>query len=186
MPFWEEFVYNYSGGTPNGKSCEPFRLRMWNREEASSRFLSPGPDTPVYLCWETNVIVYNDKYEFRGLDSQFGIVIPEALFPVDPSDGTPIPVKSERGWASLDFYDGSSPLGTGVGLTIEQRRHLNDVGYWGGNTNAQRRDLAGLPVTGFMFSVYNTNTQVRNHTTINSHKYRREEWTCDNAPSADC
>jgi hypothetical protein len=175
-PFYEEFVYAYSTGADNGESCEDFRIRMWNREEASKAYLSPGPGIPVSLCYETNVIVWDEAYTDRGLDSQFAITIPVGLFPVDPG-----PTQSERGWASVDFYDGSAPLGTGIGLAIEQRRHLNDVGYWSDrcSSSCPKDDLAGLPVTGFMFSVFNTNAQVRNHTTINSHKYRREELISD-------
>jgi hypothetical protein len=37
------------------------------------------------------------------------------------------------------------------------------------------QDRSGLPVTGWMLSVFNTNSTATNHTTINVHKYTHEE-----------
>jgi hypothetical protein len=156
MPFSQEF----DDGDNSGKSCEPFRMRIWDREESFRGFLSPEPDYPVVLCYETNVVVFNEGYEDRGLDSNFNMVIPTALLPTMPDGFTP----SERGWASMDFYagDAETPWGIGIDPKIEQNRHLYD-----------HYDRAGLPVTGFLFSIYNTDDILKNHTTINAHKYTR-------------
>ena len=124
-------------------------MRMYNREEADSEFTSPAPIYPVEMCWETNVIVFNDYYEDEGLDSNFVVSIPPQLLPVDAGGAT-----SERGWASMDFV-GYYPDGD------DQRWCW---GSWCGT---------GLPVTGFLFSVYNTNNSATNHAAINAHKYQR-------------
>jgi hypothetical protein len=142
-PFNEEF--DWAGG----KSCEPYRMRIWNREEEKSEWTSPAPYYPVELCYETNVLVFNDHYEDTGLNSAFSVTIPWQLLPVDAGGAT-----SERGWASMDFY---SQDGTGINPRVEDDRWL-----WG---------RAGLPVTGWMFSIFSTGSSVTNHTAINAHKY---------------
>jgi hypothetical protein len=148
-PFNEEF--DWAGG----ESCEPYRMRIWNREEEKSQFTSPEPRFPVELCYETNVVIFNDFYAEKGLNSTFTVTIPWQLLPVDASGQT-----SERGWASMDFF---SPNGTGITPSIEDDRYISYGDY----------DVYGLPVTGFLFSVFNTNNNATNHTTINAHKYTR-------------
>jgi hypothetical protein len=163
-PFNEEFDEGYnSDGYWGGKSCEPYRMRIWNREEEKSQWTSPAPIYPVELCNEVNVLVFNDYYEGTGLRSAFSVTIPWQLLPVDAGGAT-----SERGWASMDFYDED---GTGISPYIEKHRLLGP-----GDIPVAR---AGLPVTGWLFSVFNTNSSLTNHTAINSHKYKVEEMELD-------
>jgi hypothetical protein len=144
-PFYEIFP-------GNGESCEPVTIEMWNREERFSDFTSPAPTPENSLCWETNVVAFNERYADAGLDSNFSLVVDQSFLPTD-YDGS----ISERGWARMTF-DG---LGARTGLL----------------TGPDNPVLTGLPVTGFMFSVYETGNAATNHTTANAHKYEREEAT---------
>lgn len=155
-PFYEEFDHDEAAeGFVAGMSCEPYRMRMWNREERFSGFASPAKDFPAKLCYETNVLVFNEDFESVGLESNFATTIPAAHLPTEIDTIT----ASERGWASMDFYN--SDGGTGIiPASIEFRRAV-----W---------DRAGLPVTGFVFSVFNTNDSTTNHTSANAHRYTRE------------
>lgn len=130
----------------NGESCEPVSIEMWNREERFSAFTSPTPTPENSLCWETNVVAFNERYADAGLDSDFSLVVDQIWLPTD-YDG----MTSERGWARMTF---EGP-GAQTGLLVP------------------RGVRTGLPVTGFMFSVYETGDAATNHTTANAHKYER-------------
>jgi hypothetical protein len=140
------FVQIFPG---NGRSCEPVTIEMWNREERWSAFTSPAPTPEDSLCWETNVVTFNDRYQDAGLDSDFGFVIDELWLPTN-YDGT----VAERGWARMTF-DGFGATRTGLTAPFDG-------------------PFLGLPVTGFLFSVYETGAAATNHTAINAHKYVRE------------
>jgi hypothetical protein len=155
-PFDQEF----DQADTYGESCEPYRMRIWNREEEYRQFTSPEPRFPVELCNETNVVVFNENYADKGLKSSFAVTIPHELLPVDAFDAGGM--TSERGWASMDFFDYGT---TGIDPTIENRRYIYS--------------RAGLPVTGWLFSIFNTNSNQTNHTTINAHKYTRADICVD-------
>jgi hypothetical protein len=138
-PFFEIFP-------GNGESCEPVTIDMWNREERFSEFTSPAPTPENSLCWETNVVAFNERYADAGLDSNFSLVVDQSFLPTD-YDGS----ISERGWARMIF---EGP-GAQTGLLVP------------------RGVRTGLPVTGFLFSVYETGDAATNHTTANAHKYER-------------
>jgi hypothetical protein len=160
MPFNEEFD-NY------GESCEPYRMRMWNREERSRSFTSPEPLIALDLCNETNVLVFDPLYEGEGLNSNFAETIDINAFPTD-WDGLP----SVRGWASMDFASNDENLRLGnhsSGDLVQDRRYLCN----GTDAVTGEACLIGLPVTGWMLTIYETGEQTTNHTTINSHKYAR-------------
>jgi hypothetical protein len=144
-PFSMEF--NWDPEVP-GTSCEPFYMQLFNREESWVDYTSPRPPFDNGLCWETNVINFNDRYSTEGLASSFAVTIPEGMLPWDYT----LDKVAERGWAELWF---TGP-GASVGLFNPWRNYF------------------GLPVTGFLFSVYNTTSPEQNHTTINAHKYTRE------------
>lgn len=169
-PFSWEFDYD-----DTGDSCEPYKAELWNREERKSTFASPSPEFPVELCYETNVVVFNEFYEGAGLDSAFATTVPVGALPTDANPGGPAP-RAERGWAEF-YLDGRT-----VGLF--DQRYLNQEKFhpWiadgqipvpGGSVPYYKN---GLPVTGFMLSVYNTNDTLTNHAAINAHAYRVEEF----------
>jgi hypothetical protein len=162
-PFSQEFDYNR-----DGVSCEPYRGELWNREERKSTFASPSPEFPVELCYETNVVVFNEFYEGEGLASAFSTTVPAGKLPTDANPGGPAP-RSERGWAEFDL--------TGRTVGLYETRYLQQYRYEPGFLEGPREYWKqGLPVTGFMLSVYNTNDTLTNHSAINSHAYRVEEW----------
>jgi hypothetical protein len=147
-PFSQEF----DDGDQPGTSCEPFEMAIYDREESEPGYTSPAPYSAPGLCWETNVVSFTDAYAGRGLDSSFGFTVPKGDLPYDYTRKQ----VAERGWAQLWF--------TGDGASVG----LSDM--W--------KNYYGLPVTGFLFSVYNTLTPERNHTTVNAHKYTRDSDRC--------
>jgi hypothetical protein len=95
-PFTEKFA---SGEEP-GTSCDVYNMDVWNREERYKQFTSPEQGYPVDICYETNVVSFNDVYDYnsRGLASNFNVTVPQTLLPTD-WDGA----VSERGWAQMNF-----------------------------------------------------------------------------------
>jgi hypothetical protein len=151
-PFIEKFP-------ENGESCVPFRMDMWDRDEGYKGFTSPSGDFNQELCYEANVVSFDGNngrdYGNRGLDSNFGITIPYGL----------LPPKGQRGWAQMTFLNPE-------GLLMHPSRYQHVV---------DQKEMPeffkvryGLPVTGFLFSVYNTNATENNHAAINVHKYTRK------------
>jgi hypothetical protein len=153
-PFYESFGAD--------GACEDYYVYVWNREERMSDFASPAPKFPVDLCYETNVVVFNEFYENTGLNSAFSVTIPSGKLPTDviPGGGS---VTSERGWAAMDFFNYYRYLDYNP-ETICEVDAVDECRY-----DFQRY---GLPVTGFMLSVYNTNDTLTNHAAINSHAYQ--------------
>lgn len=143
-PFSEEFQIR-------GESCEAFTMQLWDREEGSASFSSPENSEAPELCYETNVLSFGSDANSLGLDSNFSEFVPESLFPVN---GT-------KGWARI-AWTGTGATQPGFGLNIS--------GPLGRVTLAT---LYGLPVTGWLFTVYNTNDSANNHAAINAHKYTR-------------
>lgn len=166
-----------------GKSCEPYQMKLWSREERGTVFTSPRPTANPELCYETNVISFSDKFKGMGLSSSFSNVVPEIFLPTDKENG----IKSMFGWANLNFT-GKNATKTGLisanGLTLNQASLSNVAGYLkiisslanitDGQNLAGGVALKGLPVNGFMFSVYKTNKVKNNHLAINKHKYKRD------------
>jgi hypothetical protein len=179
------FTYKFQD---EGKSCVPYAMDMWNREEAYAYFASPASDYPVDICYEVNVVNFNERYTDRGLDSNYGVTVPIELLPTDWDGAT-----SERGWAEMSFaYDAfgqkvDGAKGALVGLLKgDYGYHERDIYGVDVPLDLQTSDLRwhhesvrlGLPVTGFLFSVYNTNSTANNHAAINAHKYDRIEYHC--------
>ena len=143
-PFTREFDIS-------GESCDAFTTDIYNREEREVDYTSPAPTDSARLCYETNVLTFNDRYTTRGLASNFSMVIPEGLLPTD-YDGE----RSERGWARIAFTGGAATTGL---------QGYNQAGDVAGDR------FRGKPVHGFMMSIYNTGASATNHATVSSHKY---------------
>jgi hypothetical protein len=172
-PFTEQF----KGGHEPGTSCDAYTMNLWDREEQEPAYTSPQEGYPAAVCYETNVVNFGDAYVDAGLKSKYSITVPSELLPPGPDGTSPSP----RGWAQMSFAKGvdgqevvnaedpNDVVGAQAGLIAPKPSWLRgqynyEVGF-------------GLPVTGFMFSVYNTNDAGRNHAAINAHKYDRI--TCD-------
>ncbi len=143
----------FQEGDERGTSCEPYTISMYNREERAPAFTSPAPNIPGELCYQTNVLTFNERYVDQGLASAFTVIVDPLNFPTD-YDGD----VSERGWAELTF----TGVGTDDGLPGRSRSNYSRSSYY------------GLPVTGFMFTAYNISTG-NNLTAINAHKYTRDD-----------
>ncbi|MCB1619973.1 MAG: hypothetical protein KDI44_04445 [Thiothrix sp.] len=159
-----------------GQSCEPYDMVLWDREESMRGFNSPADYEPSRLCNEVNVLSFSDAYATRGLDSSFGAVVPESLFPPNAMASTFEPAR--RGWARMTF----TGTGTNTGLTGASAvvsayatagllpQTLLDPAV----TSPTLVRYEGLPVVGFQFTSYNTNGNNQNHNAINAHKYERD------------
>lgn len=156
-PFSYEFDDAQPVGNTAGMSCEPYAMTIYNREERLVDFTSPAPSAPEALCYETNVVSFNERYVGRGFNSQFGITIDTTFLPTN-FDGT----TATKGWAEMRFT--GVPANT---IGIQGIRIPNDPAI-----PAFPASFFGLPVDGFMLTVYNTQSSTNNHTTINEHKYR--------------
>ena len=158
-PFSEEFDIA-------GESCESYQMKLWDTEETAADYTSPRDAYAGELCNEVNVINFDAAYSAKGLASQFSEVVPSEVFPTDPTTGN----KAVLGWAELSFVGSGSSV---IGLTSGESgwAALNV----GNDLEAGLEDAynyKGLPVDGFMLSVYDTG-DARNHTMINEHKYTR-------------
>jgi hypothetical protein len=176
-PFSNSFMQGPETNTGNeaGKSCEPFDMYMWNREERFAQYTSPNPYVDPKLCYETNVITFDQAYESRGLASKFSVTVPVELFPTEP-DGS----KSERGWAELVF------TGPGSDTGLLEPVEINSVCAGStGECPQKTTTLFGLPVTGFLFSVYDTGDVLTNMASINAHKYTRQDSMSPEGPPND-
>jgi hypothetical protein len=77
-----------------GGACEPVTLSYWNREEANVNFVdfSPLPSGGSSLCWETNVVTFNNS-NLLGSVNQVNV-----------------PVDYENGWLDMHFADSGHKL----------------------------------------------------------------------------
>lgn len=142
----------------DGFACEPIVLEFWDRNEAQSPLgpilPSPPPPTggPASLCFEANVVTFNDS-----LATEYGGgVVTDVLgsrlsvnFDVDNAAGF------DTGWAQLRFNDAAP----GVTHTM-----TNDV---------SGREYQGLPVVGFGVRTANNVSLNALFGVANEHKYTR-------------
>ena len=147
-PFQEEFdAYGYDSnyGWGNlGRSCDPFTMDLWDGDEAHHAFTSPTPDYPTELCQETNVVTFTGDFEKEGLQTANPVVIPHGSFPV---------------MSELDRGDDVS------------KKALSG---WARMDLTTPDNVQGLPVDGFLFTVYNRDVSgSKNYTAIHDHKYER-------------
>jgi hypothetical protein len=161
----------------SGMSCDPFGMDLWNREEAHKYFASPVPGYPAELCYEANVITFDQAYEGAGLASGFNVTVPHSLMPPAGTGGEPW-----RGWARMGFVENDNGgaisdtfYGAETGLFSESWEHGDRLLATYDNRKDEYVVRKGLPVTGFMFNFYNTGNVLTNHAGINAHKYTRDE-----------
>ena len=148
-PFINEFDYaNAATGNEEGRSCQPYQMDIYNTEEGIASFTSPAPSYDVDLCQETNVISFHADFNSQGLaPAAPPVVIPSVAFPIIPAYVDLLDAANTRateGWARLDL---AGP----------------------GNVRAYN----GLPVNGWMMTIYDKGVSANNYTTIHEHKYER-------------
>jgi len=143
----------------SSESCDSYRLTLWNSEEQGRTYTSPVPSYLGDLCHEVQVLEFGASTSAMGsyplgLDSNYPIEISEVLFPPNPRFSTePELAQADSGWARLEFWDSEAAT---TGLVGTNRAYY------------------GLPVTGFMFSLYETSDPGSNAAMISSHKYERD------------
>lgn len=135
-----------------GKSCQRFHMDMWNTEEDHASFTSPVPFTGGELCQETNVVGFSSDFAGSGLATANPVTIDDKSFPV-------MPFLDRNGVANPKAQSG-----------------------WGRLTfNTRVGSPNGLPVNGFMMTVFDKGSDAANYTTIHDHKYERSaQWFQDN------
>ena len=130
-------------GNVAGKSCQSFAMDMWNTEEDHASFTSPVPFTGGQLCQETNVVGFSADFASQGLATANPVTISDLSFPV-------MPFLDRNGVANPKAQSGWARL------TFNSASAPN-----------------GLPVDGFMMTIFDKGSNAANYTTINDHKYER-------------
>jgi len=116
--------------TANG-ACDDVSITQFNREEATvqnqSTFSPPPPTLTDSICWEANVITFNNT---NVLGSSNKANIPIASF--------------QNGWVALNFTTGTAPVHTLTGGTT-----IRTVTTTGVSTTTAASTYIGLPTVGF-------------------------------------
>ncbi len=136
-PFTDVFDF------PTGGACEEFGIRFWDREE---RTVTPNitpidfsPQPPgvapdrLFLCWETNVVRFQNSTQGLGGTGLFGTQTVDGTLITLTLDGV-----FENGWARIDFTRDSNDNPLALPHTY---------------TSADGDIYNGLPVTGFAAQV---------------------------------
>ena len=162
LPFYEEWDGN--------DSCDPYRIKVWDREENTPEFVpgqppfSPYTDPEVYdaeICYEANVLTFTQA----GEDAQ------SPLLGAEPSASgariqTVVETPYQNGWAQLDFK-WSSLAGTTYG---DDAAHELD--------STPTTTHLGLPTVGFSVIRFGNNslsggTVLANYAAAHEHKMSR-------------
>ena len=157
-----------------GSSCSPVSLQFWNREEQTTTTgvdFSPAPSAAgTALCWEAQVVTFNQGGQSSGLAS-----ILTANIDLTGAGFT-------SGWARIDFT-----VDTG-GVAQVNHQLPTGTAVADGTTNsivAGTNVFLGLPTTGFAVIEYvngNVGGELANYTGLYRHKFHR---TCLNG-TATC
>jgi hypothetical protein len=132
------FQRNFNG---NAGSCDDVSIELFDREEfkAQGSFSPPPPTSVNSLCWEANVVTFNNS---QVLDSKN----------VDN-----IPTTFQNGWADINFFP-STVTGTIHKLINQSNTTITGIG--GITTTGNSTTYNGLPLIGFEVEVYKNNTLI--------------------------
>lgn len=157
--------------------CEVYNFSVWDREESpgtvsSTPIISPPPPAGVQalplLCWESNIIAFNQT---------LGVETPTAIFGAQPKQGAhglALPDSRLRsgpfGWARIEFND---PRTGGFDNYL-----VSD--------DANPVAIVGLPVVGFWAADY-TNANIlpgvqSNFSQVHKHRFGRDGYLLDATP----
>jgi len=151
VPFARPFTSSFWAGG----ACEPVSLGYYDREEAfvNSVLFSPAPPSGNTLCWEANVITFNNS-------SLLG-----------STNVTNFPVNYQNGWARMDIYTTVAPY---------SGHYLDNYVDGTGSSTDGTRYYRGLPTVGFMLQDFVNGTLTVNGQAVMStyggnflHKYTR-------------
>jgi hypothetical protein len=132
------FQRNFNG---NAGSCDDVSLELFDREEfrAQGSFSPPPPSATNSLCWEANVITFNNS---QVLGSKNNLNVPTTF---------------QDGWMNLGFFP-SSVTGTIHQLINQSNTTITNIGGSGFSGNTVTYD--GLPVIGFEVESFTNNTLI--------------------------
>ncbi len=152
-------VAPFSNAFRGNGSCEPIRVRIWDREERAPGggglgFSPPRPGAPQNaLCWEAQVVTFGQGARLTAGEPS------DILGSTYYNNVTP-PAGFNAGWASIEF--GSAP-----GFTPPSMREAIDGEVF-----------RGLPVTGFFVTNYDNGLQdsgvLANYTALFRHRTERD------------
>ena len=171
-PFSEEF----DAGPNVGQSCEAFAMDIYDNEESYVEFVSPSSGDPGKMCHEVNLVVFDERYENLGLASSFALTVPQNVMPVHWDPATNLAAPATYGWAKLSFTGEGTNEGLSAPKSRKNRVTLAIDSEWDMpqyDPEIKARRYTGLPVDGFMMSIYDSGDPAsgQNHTMINEHKY---------------
>jgi len=160
--------------------CEVYAFQFWDREESPGvaatigPIVSPPPPqgsplAPPQLCWESNVIAFNQT---------LGINTPTTIFGAEPKQGAHglgLPESRLRsgptGWARIEF---NNPSTAGVFDNYLVSQDVNPVG------------IVGLPIIGFWAADYSNNGAApgirANYSQAHKHRLGRDGYLLDATP----
>lgn len=119
--------------------CESISFRYWDREERTTTtgvdFSPPRPVSGLALCWEANVLAFNQTLGANTATSILGAT------PALGANGV-APIIYQSGWARIEF---DNPLVTGFQNYMASGLRESD---------ANRVAVVGLPVVGFWVADY--------------------------------
>ena len=130
-------------------SCDDISLNIWDREERTTSTpvtISPPPPTPGNsICWEANVITFNNSNVLASFNS------------------ANINIGFEHGWMNLGFFPQSvqgvfGNTGQLVHTLVSTDTSITDI--QGSTTTGHTVTYMGLPVIGFMVESFINGTQV--------------------------
>ncbi len=145
FPTKHHYVDNYSTSTP-GKlfespltpdgSCDTILLYTWDREElpftpASDDFSPPLKNPDLQICWEANVVTFNNKNLFNS------------------SQTLGVTTAFQNGWARMDFVPKNT---TALVANASYGVFLGDTGA--PSTGSANTTFSGLPVIGFAVQTF--------------------------------
>jgi len=136
------FQRNFNG---NAGSCDDVSLELFDREEfkAAGSFSPPPPTATNSICWEANVITFNNS---QVLGSKNNLNIPTTF---------------QDGWMNLGFTNVSGTIHELINVT---NTTITPLG--GTATTGNTATYFGLPVIGFELESYTNNTLVVGGTTV--------------------
>jgi len=132
------FQRNFNG---NAGSCDDVTLDLFDREEfvAQGSFSPPPPTAVNSLCWEANVVTFNNS---QVLDSTNVVNIPTTF---------------QNGWANVGFFPASITFPTHH-LINQSNTLITNIS--GATSSGASATYFGLPLIGFEVEVYKNNTLI--------------------------
>lgn len=138
---------------PTG-ACDDVAVTLYDREEATKQaqiqFSPPRPSTPSQLCWEANVVTYNNSNVFGSKNASF----------IDTTNPAPA---FQNGWASMTFTPTTTTDWGGTAHVLvsttggSSNVTVSPTGVITGVTPAATT-FVGLPTIGFAAITFNNGT----------------------------